>query len=95
MLKKIYLENENAQLRVELAKQNVEIERLKAETEKMRQQVQKEAQLRYEAEENLHLVEIQLRKEQETVQLLRKMVIGLETKLSGSAENQKLPEFET
>jgi len=60
------------------------IKSLREELKLARDQVKREEELRIIAEDNLHLCQIQLRKEQEAVQLLRKRVIGFETKMMQS-----------
>jgi len=68
-----------------------EIERLQQEVEKLQNQVKKESELRQSAEETLQFTQAQLRKEQDMVQLLRKKVLGLETKLYSEQPVMKLP----
>jgi len=67
----------------------LEMIRFQEEVRRLQNQVMRESELRLVAEENLHLCQIQLRKEQNNVELLRKKVIGLETKISCMQEGQK------
>lgn len=62
------------------------------ELDRLQNQIKRESELRMIAEENLHLCQAQLKKEQETVQLLRKKVIGLESKLYSNQPIAKITE---
>jgi len=78
-----------------LQQEDVAIFQLQSELARLRNQVKRESELRVIAEENLQLCQVQLHKEQETVLILRKKVIGLENKLSTSQSDQKaLPDWE-
>jgi len=65
---------------------------LQGELERLRSQVKRESELRGIAEENLQMCQVQLRKEQETIHILRKKVVGLETKLYSEQPIVKLPD---
>jgi len=74
--------------------EEVAILQLQGELERLRSQIKRESELRVIAEDNLQLCQVQLRKEQETVLVLRKKVLGLENKLSTSQNDQKVLDCE-
>jgi len=68
-----------------------ELQKLHEDLDRLRNQVKRESELRMIAEENLQLCQKELKKEHDSSTMLRKKVIGLETKLYTSEPTSTLP----